>query len=253
MPSQRRREGQDPGEGPGPSGRGGAGGGGGGGGAQAGVVQPVHRFALAQHLMKHGYMTEAKAKEAFERLTGSDSDSLFRRLLSDQNREMAPLNLQVRTLKYPVDEQRYVGFVNTHADAPSKLGTRYTVQEREFFRMVMETIALDEAARDGVGSASSIHLLNMEVRPPTATQQQDADAAGVSQAPAAAAAAAAVRMTKTAKEAALGKLVADGWLKHSRGSGAYCLGVRTFLELGATLLDLPDLPDDTRAAWQDLM
>jgi hypothetical protein len=32
-------------------------------------------------------------------------------------------------------------------------------------------------------------------------------------------------MTKAAKEAALQKLVADGWLKHGRGSGQYCLGV----------------------------
>jgi len=29
--------------------------------------------------------------------------------------------------------------------------------------------------------------------------------------------------------------------------------VRTFLELGPQLLELPDLPEDTRSAWQELM
>jgi hypothetical protein len=69
MPPKRRRNDDEPG----PSGRNGGGDDGGGGGAAVGGVQQVHRFAFVQHLIKHGYMTEAKAKEAFQRLTGLNS------------------------------------------------------------------------------------------------------------------------------------------------------------------------------------
>lgn len=214
---------------------------------RATATQPVHRYAFVQHLMKRGYIMEERAKVAFQRLTGSRDDDAYRRMVADQNREMACLDLQIRTLKYPVDDERYVGFVNTHADEPSKLGTRYTPQEREFFRMALETIALDDRANEGVGSASSIQLLNAEVRPQTqATQQQRGDADGEQRLELA-------KMTKVAKEATLRRLVADGWLKHGLGGGVYCLGVRAFLELGPQLLELPDLPEDTKAAWQDLM
>ena len=135
-PRGRDRDGE-----PGPSGRGAGGG---------GNYSSAHRFAFVQHLMKHGCMEEAKAKEAFQRLTGSDSgagyfcvtactqrvgarslracmcahaaasctpppkasnaahalprgaDDLYRRMVGDQNQQMAAFNLQIRTLKYPV-------------------------------------------------------------------------------------------------------------------------------------------------------
>jgi hypothetical protein len=64
MPPRRRTD-----EEAGPSGRGS----GGGGVGAAVAVHPVHRFGFTQHLMKRGAMTEAEAKEAFMRLTGSDS------------------------------------------------------------------------------------------------------------------------------------------------------------------------------------
>ncbi|KAI8475848.1 MAG: Nse1 non-SMC component of SMC5-6 complex-domain-containing protein [Monoraphidium minutum] len=245
MAPRKRDRVEDP-DAPGPSGRGGGGGGGGSG------VHTVHRQAFTQHLMKHGYMAEEKAMEAFQRLTGLDSDDAYKRMVADQNREMAPFNLQIKTMKYPLDEQRYVGFINTHADAPSKFGTRFTPQEREFFRTVIEEIARDPRAEDGVGALSSIELLNLAIQPQNDTQQQDAGAggaAGASSQPAGAA----PKMAKAAKEGALRKFVADGWLKHGLGAGQYSLGVRTFLELGPQLLELPDLPAATRDAWQDLM
>jgi DNA-binding IclR family transcriptional regulator len=94
----------------------------------------------------------------------------------------------------------------------------------------------------------------MEVRPQAATHPPDAAGpSGTQRPPAAAAAATGAKMTKANKEAALRKLVADGWLKHSARGGHYSLGVRTFLELGLQLLDLPDLPEETKAVWQDLM
>lgn len=39
-------------------------------------MHDVHRFAFVQHLMKQGFTTEAKAMDAFTKLTGSDSGGL---------------------------------------------------------------------------------------------------------------------------------------------------------------------------------
>lgn len=90
----------------------------------------------------------------------------------------------------------------------------------------------------------------MEVRPPVQQTQAQPQATDADAPPTPAAAS---EMKKGAKEAALQKLAADGWLKHAAGPGRYALGVRSFLELGPQLLELADLPDATRDAWQDLM
>lgn len=156
MPPRRRDDDEA-----GPSGRGGS--------------AAVHRYAFTQHLLKQGCLPETRAKEVFQRLTGSDSgegvprgagdaaacvdgrlarrrgrwrsaaarasrfvhprsplptarhsppllpappDDAYRRMVADQNRDLAALHLQIRTMKYPIDQQRYVGLINsvsTHA------------------------------------------------------------------------------------------------------------------------------------------
>jgi hypothetical protein len=68
-------------------------------------------------------------------------------------------------------------------------------------------------------------LLNLEVRPPAGAAQPGGAAGSPPAAPGG------PKMTKAAKEAALQKLVADGWLKHGAFAGHYCLGVG--LRLGA--------------------
>lgn len=114
----------------------------------------------------------------------------------------------------------------------------------------MELIAADEGARDGAGSASSMALLNLDVRPTIQQTQQTQDQSQqqtqtqTQQPP---------RMTKAQKEAALRRLVADGWLCHARAAGHYALGARTFLELGHQLVELPCVPEHTREAWRELI
>lgn len=60
-------------------------------------------------------------------------------MLGDQNAAMRGLSLQLKAVTHPVDSCRWVGLVNTDADAAAKVGTRYTVQEREFFRMAVSS------------------------------------------------------------------------------------------------------------------
>lgn len=109
----------------------------------------------------------------------------------------------------------------------------------------LAAIAADPTAQAGVGSASSIALLNMDLAQPIAGQE----ATEAQQA----AAAQAKKLTKADKERLLGQLVAEGWLQHSsRRSGYFCIGPRSFMELPELLLSM-ELPDATKAAWEDFL
>ncbi|KAF6264679.1 Non-structural maintenance of chromosomes element 1 [Scenedesmus sp. NREL 46B-D3] len=202
--------------------------------------------------MRKGYMLESAALDTFAQLTGHRTEDDFHALLAEQNREMDTLGLQLRTLRYLPDSQTYVGLINTMSDEPSKLGTHYSIGQREFFKHVLEAIAVDPNAEAGVGAASGMQLLNMDLSRLTAAaaQQQDDAAAAATQA---AAVAALRKLTKSEKEHTLKQLVADGWLRHSHTqSGHYCIGVRSFLELSDMLLQF-DLPAETKQAWENII
>eukprot|EP00878_Enallax_costatus_P022109 GHUV01023444.1.p1 GENE.GHUV01023444.1~~GHUV01023444.1.p1 ORF type:complete len:154 (+),score=44.24 GHUV01023444.1:1172-1633(+) len=133
------------------------------------------------------------------------------------------------------------------ADDPSKTATHYKDGPKEYLRHVLQAIACDPDATDGVGSASSLVLLNMDLSRPAGNQDPDAQTVQ-------AALAAARKLTKSEKEAMLRQFVTDGWLRHHPGlSGHYCIGVRSFVELSEMLLDSFELPDATKEAWQNIL
>lgn len=202
--------------------------------------------------MRKSYMLESAALDTFEQLTGHRNEEDFRALLAEQNREMDTLGLQLRSMRYLPDNQTYVGIINTMSDEPSKLATHYSIGQREYFKHVLEAIAVDPDAQAGVGSASGMQLLNMDLsrRAAAGAQQQEDEAADAAQA---AAVAALRKLTKGEKEQTLKQLVADGWLRHSTArSGHYCIGVRSFLELSDMLLEF-DLPAATKQAWENII
>ena len=109
----------------------------------------------------------------------------------------------------------------------------------------LAAIASDSTAQAGVGSASSIALLNMDLTQPIAGQE----ATEAQQA----AAAQAKKLTKGDKERLLGQLVAEGWLQYSSTrSGYFCIGPRSFMELPDLLLSM-EMPDTTKEAWENFM
>lgn len=112
-------------------------------------------------------------------------------------------------------------------------------------RAQLAAIAADPTAQAGVGCASSIALLNMDLSQPIAGQE----ATEAQQA----AAAQAKKLTKDNKQQLLAQLVTDGWLQHSSTrSGYICIGPRSFMELPELLLSL-DMPDATKQAWEDFL
>jgi hypothetical protein len=119
---------------------------------------------------------------------------------------------------------------------------------------------------EGVGTASSIQLLNMDVsqpvggwpEPPQGGGGDGGDAAAAAGGDAAMAAAAAGvaearKLTKADKEATLNQLAQEGWLQHSpTRSGHFCIGPRAFMELSEFLLTL-DMPPGTQEAWMEIL
>jgi hypothetical protein len=97
-----------------------------------------------------------------------------------------------------------------------------------------------------VGCASSIALLNMDLSEPVAGQE----ATEAQQA----AAAQAKKLTMQQKQDTLQQLVNGGWLQHSSTrSGFYCIGPRSFMELGDLLMSLEKVPESTKDAWANFL
>ncbi|KAF8067280.1 RPS10 [Scenedesmus sp. PABB004] len=222
------------------------------------AVPALVRFALVQALMHRGAMRESAALDVLEQLTGRRSVSELHGVIAEQNGAMDGLSLQVRVLRYPVDGHTYVGIANTVVDEPSKLASHYSPGQREFFKHALAAIAADAGADAGVGAASSAALLNLDLSRPHGDAGADGgDDAGSSAAAAAAAAAASTaaarKLTKTEKEAVLRQLADDGWLAVCPSRpGHYCIGVRSFMELGELLLSF-ELPETTREAWAEFL
>eukprot|EP00879_Flechtneria_rotunda_P021175 GHRR01022307.1.p1 GENE.GHRR01022307.1~~GHRR01022307.1.p1 ORF type:complete len:234 (+),score=72.64 GHRR01022307.1:180-881(+) len=215
-------------------------------GQQQPILLPVHRYAFAQQLMRKGCMLESSALDTFQQLTGSASIDAMKAMISDQNTAMGSLSMQIRTFKYPVDKQMYIGLINLLADEPSKNATKFSHGQREFFKHVLQAIAADPAAEGGVGSASGVQLLNLDLSQPVGLEDLESETVQ-------AAIAAAKKLTKTEKEQTLRQLCSEGWLRHNpTHSGYYYIGVRSFLELGDLLLSF-DLPEATSEAWNSIL
>ena len=133
-------------------------------------------------------------------------------------------------------------------DDTSKLATRYTYQQLQFFKAMVETIALGDD-NDGEQMMSAMEAMNLDERKFAMTQAatQAAMQAGGTQSVKA--------MTVGDKEKTLKALVADRWLgriERSGGNVFYTIGVRSFLELRKYILDL-DLEPELRNRWEAAM
>jgi len=201
-------------------------------------------MTFIQSLMTSGYLSEADAKKVLRRILNSNDDASYDGMLCDINQDISFASFQIKTVKFPVDQQKYIGFINTEADEPSKMGTHLTIPQREFFKAAIERMATAEPD-DGkpYGSVSETMLLNLDLAGPSSTQ-----AAGPSTQ-----AAGGSRLSKQARQSTLMELLTAGWLASSPDkNGYYCIGVRSFLELGDYLLSL-EVPEEVRSAWADLI
>ena len=176
---------------------------------------------------------------------------------------MAFAGLAFKTMKNPLDQQRYLGLINKEIDQPAKqLGSVMTPQQRVYFLACLEKIAQSEPGP--FEFVSETELLNLEFSGPTMTASTSAAAlasqmpdtqAAAAQATQSAATMPGAKLNKKGREQTLRELHEQKWLE--RGSSAqtrnhFTIGIRSVMELGHMLLDM-ELPSTMKEALTDLV
>lgn len=214
------------------------------------LTQPQHVFLQA--LMARSVMREDTARSMHAEITGADpaqDPRAFDRFWGEIARAIGFLDLDLRRVKWPEDDQLYVGVVNKRAGETAKLATRLTAEQIALFRMVLDEILRDDRnAEHGVDVISALNATQL-------WSQRDAGSAGPSQANGGLSQAqtqSVAKMSKVEKEATLKTLCEDGWLKQGDDeAGRLRLGVRSFLELKDFLLE--QAPERARERWERIM
>lgn len=183
-------------------------------------------------MSRSGYGPPACARSVTLDNTATPDNASYRQLLQQLNQQVSFLEMQFERIRLPADDQWYVCATNKCAkdSAVKAMGSRFSAEQRDFFRAVVEAIGAESPAEDSqvLAAVSQITLINLDVkRPPLAAAA--GDGAGPSQA-VAAAPGPKKALGKGEREAALQALAADGWLVAPR-AGYYTLGPRTLAEL----------------------
>ncbi|KAK9903368.1 hypothetical protein WJX75_003930 [Coccomyxa subellipsoidea] len=189
-------------------------------------------------------MLEDDAKELYKNLMQSKNDTGYLNLVGEIDKEISFCNFRLGRLIFPLDSKWYIAVINKMPDEVAKtLGSSFTLAQVHFLKTVLEAIAMDADAEDGIGSVGAVQTSNLNF---SQTQTfQATQGTGGSQA-----ASQQLKLSMVEKEALLPRLVEEHWLAPNPDRmGYYSIGVRSFLELKDYLLSL-ELPDETRAAWE---
>ena len=222
---------------------------------QAMMANRVMRYDDARR-MHHEIVTSAvepgadrksisASKSAFR--LGDDA-SAFDRFWSDIARALRFLDLDMRRVKWPEDEQLYLGVVNKQGGETAKLATRLSPEQIALFRAVLDEILRDDrAAERGVDvmvalnatqTLGGVTQTQTTGETHTALTQDQRTSLG--------------KMTKVEKEQTLRVLCADGWLTQGDDeAGKLRLGVRVFLELRDFLLS--NAPERAKEKWLNMI
>ena len=178
----------------------------------------------------------------------SDDASAFDRFWSDIARALRFLDLDMRRVKWPEDEQLYLGVVNKQGGETAKLATRLSPEQIALFRAVLDEILRDDRAAergvDVMAALNATQTLGGVTQTQTAGETQTAltqdqrTSLG--------------KMSKVEKEQTLRVLCADGWLTQGDDeAGRLRLGVRAFLELRDFLLS--NAPERAKEKWLNMI
>ncbi|GJP50839.1 hypothetical protein CLOM_g9996 [Closterium sp. NIES-68] len=221
------------------------------------MVLEARHHTLVQSLMSRGPAKEAQARQLHHDIwakVAGDSQEDFLTSVGRINAALSLLQLELRAAADQADGELWYGVVNRAADSQGKLGTRYSHEEIQYFKCLVEHIV---TASNGSGCISSITALHLTPAPsssqPNATQ--DPLSPSSSQPPLSPPAARSHALSLTDKERLIADLAENHWLSLAndsrdgssgagsssggggggrRGSGVQGrvgLGVRTYLEL----------------------
>ena len=177
-----------------------------------------------------------------------DDASAFDRFWSDIARALRFLDLDMRRVKWPEDEQLYLGVVNKQGGETAKLATRLSPEQIALFRAVLDEILRDDrAAERGVDVMAALNA-TQTLGGVTQTQTTGETQTALTQDQRTSLG----KMSKVEKEQTLRVLCADGWLTQGDDeAGKLRLGVRAFLELRDFLLS--NAPERAKEKWLNMI
>ena len=177
-----------------------------------------------------------------------DDASAFDRFWSDIARALRFLDLDMRRVKWPEDEQLYLGVVNKQGGETAKLATRLSPEQIALFRAVLDEILRDDrAAERGVDVMAALNA-TQTLGGVTQTQTTGETQTALTQDQRVSLG----KMSKVEKEQTLRVLCADGWLTQGDDeAGRLRLGVRAFLELRDFLLS--NAPERAKEKWLNMI
>ena len=178
----------------------------------------------------------------------SDDASAFDRFWSDIARALRFLDLDMRRVKWPEDEQLYLGVVNKQGGETAKLATRLSPEQIALFRAVLDEILRDDrAAEQGVDVMAALNA-TQTLGGVTQTQTTGETQTALTQDQRTSLG----KMSKVENEQTLRVLCADGWLTQGDDeAGKLRLGVRAFLELRDFLLS--NAPERAKEKWLNMI
>ncbi|EFJ52127.1 hypothetical protein VOLCADRAFT_86963 [Volvox carteri f. nagariensis] len=185
-------------------------------------------FTVGQAIISGGCLEEVEVKAMVRRLAQRNSDDAYMPVLSKLQRDTEFLGLSIERIKFPWNNTWYVCLVGKEKDDASKqLGSKYTADQVQYYRSVVEALCEAEPAENRLlASVSQIRLKNVDV------QRQSGATQGASQS-----AAKARKLSQLDKESVLKAFAHDGWL-YEPERGYYTLGPRALGELKDWLLSL---------------
>eukprot|EP00884_Botryococcus_braunii_P013473 jgi/Botrbrau1/22126/Bobra.0206s0050.1 len=207
------------------------------------VPANVQMMVFIQALMERQWMPETEAKQIYRKLSRGGDDVAYSQLIAEANHSMEAMKFRIKRVRYPVDNQWYVAFVNKDADATSKLhGSDYTTAQLHYLKaLILHLAEAHPSLPGGMSEEGSKRLLNLQIAPASQGASQGASQSKL------------LSISLAEKDNLLKRYVQDGWLAAvPEKTGSYTLGPRTLMELSEFLLDL-DLHDDTRGAWESIL
>mmetsp|Transcript_9086 Transcript_9086/g.22397 ORF Transcript_9086/g.22397 Transcript_9086/m.22397 type:complete len:220 (-) Transcript_9086:627-1286(-) len=218
----------------------------------AGLTMEQHTFLQA--LMALAVMREDEARTMHAEImsgagAGAGGAGGFESFWGQIKSALGFLDLDVCRVKYPEDDQLYIGIVNKSGGESAKLATKLTPEQIALFRVVLDEILRDDTnAEHGVDMISAINATQLW----GATQGEGGAAAGGLGALSQAQTQSVQNMSKMDKEATLKMLCRDKWLFRGEDEAGHLkLGVRAFLELKEFLLD--EAPPAAKKRWDKML
>ena len=225
-----------------------------------------HQHIFLQAMMAHKVMRYDKARQMhFEIINdgnikpgatynssqrgGNDDGREFDKFWSQVARALSFLDLDLRRVRWPEDNQLYIGVINKTGGETAKLATKLTPAQIALFRVVLDEILKDDRnASLGVDVMAVLNATQLWSQAAAAGPSQPNATQELTQEQQESVA----KMTKVEKEQTLRKLCVDGWLKQGDDdAGKLRLGVRSFLELRDYLLNAAPL--QAREKWENML